>query len=63
MDNKTQKVIEKFKKDPAAAQSLLQSGDGQRLMQLLIVHNLLYFAQQVILGYQCIYIHHHDVFP
>lgn len=35
MDNKTQKVIERFKKDPAAAQSLLQSGDGQRLMQLL----------------------------
>lgn len=35
MDNKTQKVIERFKKDPAAAQSLLQSGDGQSLMQLL----------------------------
>ena len=33
------------------------------LIQPLIVHNFLYFAQQVILGYQCIYIHHYDVFP
>ena len=35
MDNKTQTIIEKFKKNPAMAQAVLQSGDGQRLMQML----------------------------
>ena len=35
MDNSTSQLIEKFRKNPAMAQSLLQSGDGQRLMQLL----------------------------
>ena len=32
MDNKTQTIIEKFKKNPAMAQAVLQSGDGQKLM-------------------------------
>ena len=35
MDNKTAQLIEKFRSNPAMAQSLLQSGDGQKLMQLL----------------------------
>ena len=35
MDNKTQTIIEKFKKNPAMAQAVLQSGDGQKLMQML----------------------------
>ena len=30
-----QQLIDKFKRNPAIAQSLLQSGDGQRLMQML----------------------------
>ena len=33
MDHSTQQLIDKFKRNPAIAQSLLQSGDGQRLMQ------------------------------
>lgn len=39
MDNKTAQLIEKFRKNPAMAQSLLQSGDGQKLMQLLTQHD------------------------
>ena len=35
MDHSTQQLIDKFKRNPAIAQSLLQSGDGQRLMQML----------------------------
>lgn len=35
MDHSTQQLIDKFKRNPAMAQSLLQSGDGQRLMQML----------------------------
>ena len=35
----------------------------QPFIQPLIIHDLFYFPQQVILGYQCIYIHHYDVFP
>ena len=35
MDNKTQQLIEKFRHNPAMAQALLRSGDGQKLMQLL----------------------------
>ena len=35
MDHKTQTIIEKFRKNPAMAQAVLQSGDGQQLMQLL----------------------------
>jgi len=35
LDNKTQTIIEKFKKNPAIAQAVLQSGDGQKLMQML----------------------------
>lgn len=35
MDNNTTQLIEKFRNDPAMAQSLLQTGDGQKLMQLL----------------------------
>lgn len=31
MDHSTQQLIDKFKRNPAIAQSLLQSGDGQRL--------------------------------
>ena len=30
MDHSTQQLIDKFKRNPAIAQSLLQSGDGQR---------------------------------
>ena len=35
MDHSTQQLIDKFKRNPAIAQSLLQSGDWQRLMQML----------------------------
>ncbi len=35
MDHKTQTIIEKFRKNPAMAQAVLQSGDGRQLMQLL----------------------------
>ena len=35
MDQNTSQLIDKFRKNPAAAQALLQSGDGQKLMQLL----------------------------
>lgn len=35
MDNDTARLIEKFRKDPASAQSLLQTGDGKRLLQML----------------------------
>lgn len=35
MDNSTTQLIEKFRKNPALAQSLLQTGDGQRLLRLL----------------------------
>ncbi len=35
MNHSTQQLIDKFKRNPAIAQSLLQSGDGQRLMQML----------------------------
>jgi len=35
MDQSTQQLIDKFKHNPAMAQALLQSLDGQRLMQML----------------------------
>ena len=35
MDHSTQQLIDRFKRNPAMAQSLLQSGDGQKLMQML----------------------------
>ena len=35
MDQNTAQLIEKFRRNPAMAQSLLQSGDGQKLMQML----------------------------
>ena len=35
MDQNTSRLIEKFRKNPAMAQSLLRSDDGQKLMQLL----------------------------
>ncbi len=35
MDAKTAAAIERLKKDPSAAQKLLSSRDGQRLMSLL----------------------------
>lgn len=35
MDQNTSRLIEKFRKNPAAAQALLQSGDGRRLIQML----------------------------
>ena len=35
MDQSTQQLIDKFKHNPAMAQALLQSIDGQRLMQML----------------------------
>ena len=35
MDQNTSQLIDKFRKNPAAAQALLQSGDGQRLLQML----------------------------
>lgn len=35
MDNNTTQLIEKFRKNPAMAQSLLQTNDGQRLLRLL----------------------------
>ena len=35
MDQNTSQLIEKFRKNPAAAQALLQSGDGRRLIQML----------------------------
>ena len=35
MDQNTTRLIEKFRKNPAAAQALLQSGDGRRLIQML----------------------------
>ena len=35
MDQNTAQLIEKFRRNPAMAQSLLQSGDGQKLMQKL----------------------------
>ena len=35
MDQKTAQLIEKFRKNPALAQALLQSGDGQQLLQML----------------------------
>ena len=34
MDQNTAQLIEKFRRNPAMAQSLLQSGDGQKLMQM-----------------------------
>ena len=39
MDHSTQQLIDKFKRNPAIAQSLLQSGDGQKLMQMLTVQD------------------------
>ena len=35
MDQSTQQLIDRFKHNPAMAQALLQSLDGQRLMQML----------------------------
>ena len=35
MDQSTQQLIDKFKHNPAMAQALLQSLNGQRLMQML----------------------------
>ena len=35
MDQNTAQLIEKIRRNPAMAQSLLQSGDGQKLMQML----------------------------
>ena len=35
MEQNTSQLIEKFRKNPAMAQSLLRSDDGQKLMQLL----------------------------
>ena len=35
MDQNTAQLIDKFRRNPAMAQSLLQSGDGQKLMQML----------------------------
>lgn len=35
MDQSTQQLIDKFKHNPTMAQALLQSLDGQRLMQML----------------------------
>ncbi len=35
MDQNTSQLIDKFRKNPAAAQALLRSGDGQKLLQML----------------------------
>lgn len=35
MDNNTAQLMDKFRKNPALAQSLLQTPDGQRLLHLL----------------------------
>lgn len=35
MDNNTAQLMDKFRKNPALAQSLLQTPDGQKLLRLL----------------------------
>lgn len=39
MDRNTKNMIDTFRKNPAAAQALLQSRDGQQLLQMLTQNN------------------------
>lgn len=39
MDRNTKHMIDNFRKNPAAAQALLQSKDGQQLLQMLTQNN------------------------